>query len=244
MPIRQAVILVGGRGTRLGQITDMVPKPMLPVGGRPFLDYQLWFLRKSGITEVVMCVGYLAEMVEAQYGVAPPFGLRVVFSHESPPAGTGGALVLARSHLDETFFVLNGDTILDLDLGALAALVVEDPVALGALALRDAPDAGRYGRVSMEARRITSFAEKSVSGPGLINGGVYCLRRSALDSLPSPPCSLEKDLFPRLATERRLLGKPCDGYFIDIGLPETLAGNAGAHRQRVAGVDEYPERPA
>jgi len=219
----QAVILVGGRGTRLGQITNTVPKPMLPVGGRPFLDYQLWFLRKSGITKVVMCVGYLSETVKAHYGAVPPFGLHIVFSHEPVPAGTGGALGLARSHLDETFFVLNGDTILDLDLGALGTLLVEDPVALGALALRDMSDAGRYGRVSMEGRRITGFAEKSAGGPGLISGGVYCLRRSALDLLPAPPCSLEKDLFPRLAGEGRLLGKSCDGYFIDIGLPETLA---------------------
>ena len=170
-----------------------------------------------------MCVGYLAEKVEAQYGAAPPFGLRVSFRHESPPAGTGGALVLAWPHLDESFFVLNGDTILDLDLGALAAVLSEVPVALGALALRHVADAGRYGRVSMESRQILGFAEKSMGGPGLISGGVYCLRRSALDLLPAPPCSLEKDLFPRLASERRLLGQLCDGYFIDIGLPETLA---------------------
>jgi D-glycero-D-manno-heptose 1,7-bisphosphate phosphatase len=196
---------------------------MLPVGGRAFLDYQLWFLSKSGVTEVVMCVGYLSELLEARYGAAPPFGLRVVFSREPAPAGTGGALVFARSHLDETFFVLNGDTMLDLELGALAGIVAADPVALGALALRQVPDAGRYGRVSLEAGRITGFAEKSVGGPGLINGGVYCLRRSAVDLLPSPPSSLERDLFPRLAAERRLLGKPCDGYFIDIGLPQTLA---------------------
>jgi NDP-sugar pyrophosphorylase family protein len=223
MPITQAVILVGGRGTRLGGITDTVPKPMLTVGGRPFLDYQLWFLRESGVTEVVMCVGYLSEVVQARYGVAPPFGLRILFSHESSPAGTGGALVLARSYLDETFFVLNGDTILDLELGALAVGVTEDSAMLGVLSLRHVPDAGRYGQVAMEGRCISGFAEKSAVGPGLISGGVYCLKRSVLDLLPSPPCSLEKDLFPRLAGERRLSGILCDGYFIDIGLPETLA---------------------
>src|ERR1700734_3169482 len=121
MLITQAAILVGGRGTRLGQITDTVPKPLLPVGGRPFLDYQMRFLRQCGITEVVMCVGYLSAMVEARYGVAPALGPRVLFSRESSPAGTGGALALARPLLAETFFVLNGDTILDLDLGSLAA---------------------------------------------------------------------------------------------------------------------------
>jgi NDP-sugar pyrophosphorylase family protein len=223
MTITQAVILVGGRGTRLGQITNSVPKPMLPISGRPFLDYQMLFLRKSGITEVVMCVGYLSAMVEARYGVGLTFGLRVLFSRESSPAGTGGALTLARPHLDETFFVLNGDTILDLDFGELAAVLAVDCGALGAIALRQVSDTRRYGRVSVEESRITGFGEKSMHGPGLINGGVYCLKHSALDLLPSPPCSLEKDLFPRLASERRLAGKSCDGYFIDIGVPETLA---------------------
>jgi D-glycero-D-manno-heptose 1,7-bisphosphate phosphatase len=170
-----------------------------------------------------MCVGYLADAVEAVYGVAAPFGLRIQFSREATPAGTGGALALARAHLDETFFVLNGDTILDLDLGALASVLAADSNALGSLALRQVPETGRFGRVTMAHGRITGFAEKSLDGPGLINGGVYCLKRAALDGLPSPPCSLEKDLFPRLAGERRLLGNPCDGYFIDIGLPETIA---------------------
>ncbi len=222
MTITQAAILVGGRGTRLGQLTDTVPKPMLSIGGRPFLDHQLWFLREAGITEVVMCVGYLSEVVRAHY-IAPPFGMRVLFSHEESPEGTGGALALARSYLQETFFALNGDSMLDLELKGLAAFLNEDPAALGALALRYVPDASRYGRVSMEGPRISRFEEKSTSGPGWINGGVYCLRRSALDLLPSAPCSLEKDLFPRLAGERRLVGKPCDGYFVDIGLPEMLS---------------------
>jgi NDP-sugar pyrophosphorylase family protein len=204
-------------------MTDNVPKPILPIGGRPFLDYQLWFLGKYGVTTVVMCVGYLSEVVKARYGTAAPFGLRVVFSHESSPLGTGGALVLARPHLDDMFFVFNGDTVLDVDLGALAALLMGAPQALAAVALRQVPNAGRYGRVSLDFGWISGFAEKSTNEPGLINGGVYCLRRSALDLLPSSACSLEKDLFPRLARERRLLGMPCDGYFIDIGLPETLA---------------------
>jgi D-glycero-D-manno-heptose 1,7-bisphosphate phosphatase len=223
MRITQAAILVGGRGTRLGQRTDNVPKPMLPVGGRPFLDYQLDFLRQSGITEVVMCVGYLAEVMQARYGGGPSFGLRIVFSREPSPAGTGGALVNARPHLADTFFVLNGDTILDVELASLGAALAEDTSMLGAIALRQVPDTGRFGRVSLEGNKIISFDEKSATAPGLINGGVYCMKRAALDLLPPTPCSLEKDLFPRLAKERRLAGKAGTGYFIDIGLPETLA---------------------
>ena len=93
MAVSQAVILVGGRGTRLGERTDKVPKPMLPVGDRPFLDYLLWFLSESGVTDVVMCVGYLAEIMEAAYGQQAAFWVARAFSASSrSPAGTGGAL--------------------------------------------------------------------------------------------------------------------------------------------------------
>jgi NDP-sugar pyrophosphorylase family protein len=220
--VTQAAILVGGRGTRLGSRTDSVPKPMMPVGGRPFLDYQLEFLRQFGVSDVVLCVGYLAEVMEARYGRGM-FGLRVAISREANPAGTGGALSLARELLADTFFMLNGDTILDCDLRALEAALASDPGLQGTIALREVPDTGRFGRVSVDGSRITAFEEKSAGAPGLINGGVYCLKRSAVDLLPAAPCSLEKDLFPRLAAERRLAGVPGAGYFIDIGLPETLA---------------------
>src|SRR5712671_242507 len=112
----QAVILVGGRGTRLGELTRTIPKPMLPVGGRPFLEYLLQLLRREGFTRVLFCTSHLAEAVQDHFGDGSRFGLTAGYTREPQPLGTGGALRFAREHLDEQFLVLNGDTIFDIPL--------------------------------------------------------------------------------------------------------------------------------
>jgi len=219
----QAVVLVGGRGTRLGRLTDTLPKPMLPVGGRPFLDYLLAHLGQQGVREVILSTGYLGQAVTERYADREWFGLRVTVAQEDQPAGTGGAVALIRSRLEERFFVLNGDTIFEADLQQLATQLARHPAAGGAIALREIENAARFGSVALAGERITGFNEKSADGPGLISGGAYCLRRDALGLLPPPPCSLERDLFPALAERGALVGRRFDGYFLDIGLPETLA---------------------
>lgn len=220
--IRQAVILVGGRGTRLGALTQEVPKPMLPVGGRPFLEYQVAWLRTHGVTRILFCTGYLSRVVEQHFGDGRMFGVRADYSVEAEPAGTGGCLRLARTRLEDCFFVLNGDTLFECDLPCLAGALMAEPQALGCVALREVEDTARYGSVALDQNRIRRFVEKGNSGRGWINGGVYCLRRAAVDLLPPGPCSVERDLFPQLAAGSQLLGRPSIGYFIDIGLPETL----------------------
>lgn len=240
--VTQAVVLVGGRGTRLGSLTDSTPKPMLPVAGRPFLEYQLAFLRACGIEEVVFCAGYLAEVLRRHFGGQEWQGMRVRYSVESQPAGTGGAVKLAEPLLRPAFFVLNGDTLFEAPLPRLAEAISRGPGTLGAVALREVEDVARYGAVRLQAGLITEFAEKSANGRGWISGGIYCLRKEALEFLPSGASSLETDLFPALAVAGRLAGVPGEGYFVDIGLPETLAQaqvelpawldrlQAGAHR--------------
>jgi len=220
--VKQAVILVGGRGTRLGKLTENVPKPLLEILGRPFLEYLLNHLRSQGVEKIVLCVGYLRGRFVNYFGNGAQFGLQIEYSQESRPAGTGGALALAGSLLDELFFVLNGDTIFDAPVQSLAEMLLEQNDALGAIALRKVMNVSRYGRVDLDGNRIVGFDEKNRNGPGLINGGIYCLRKAALALLPSPPCSIEKDFFPLLAHKSYLLGHNFSGYFIDIGLPETL----------------------
>ena len=218
-PIRQAVVLAGGRGTRLGTTTAEIPKPLLPVGGRPFIEWVIDNLGRQGVTDVILTIGYRAEMF-SRWLTERRGPVNVETFVEEAPLDTGGALVPLSDSLGDAFFLLNGDTLFDAPLQELASYL-GDSETLAAIALRPMPDTDRYGRVELEADTITGFAEKSASGPGLINGGVYALRKGALSGYQAP-FSIEKDLFPELVRTGRVKGLPCDGFFVDIGLPETL----------------------
>lgn len=221
--IRQAIVLAGGRGTRLGLLTQHTPKPLLPVAGKPFLAYLLWLLAQQGVSELVLSVGYLSESIIHALGDGSQFGVRIRYAVEETPLGTGGAVRFAASFLpfpDNAFFVLNGDTLLDCNLQKLARLTLESDAAAG-MALRQVEDVGRYGAVITENARVTVFSEKSANGAGMVNGGVYALLPQALDALPEGASSIEQDLFPQLTTQGKLAGLRTSGFFLDIGLPET-----------------------
>lgn len=215
-------MLAGGRGTRLGPLTDEVPKPMLDVGGRPFIEWVVGNLRRHGVDDVVVTVGYRAEAFRrwvAGLGSDP----MVRLFEEREPLDTGGALCEMADELSEVFFVLNGDTLFDVPFQALGRRLLEatEPEPSIALALRSVDDAGRYGAVELTEGRVSSFAEKTRRGePGWINGGVYVLRRQAMAGRRSP-LSIERTLIPELVAEHRVTALPCDGFFIDIGVPET-----------------------
>ena len=222
--IRQAVILAGGKGTRLGAITRTVPKPMLPIaGGRPFLDYLLETIERHGYQDILLLTGYLGEAVEAVYGGRRIGKATVRVLRETVPLGTAGALTVAREALDPGFLMMNGDALFDINLRALEQASLQDG-AMATLALRSVADAARYGRVIEEQGKIVAFLEKDASrpGPGVINGGVYVLKREILDLVCDLPCSLEQDVFPALVERGQIRGREFDGYFLDIGLPETL----------------------
>lgn len=224
-PVTQAVILAGGRGTRLGAITRDVPKPLLPVAGTPFLEYLLWNLARQGVVDVVLSVGYLADTIESALGDGSSLGVRIRYAAEPQALGTGGGVRNAGRLLDRSrpWYVLNGDTIFDAPLAKLPALLSRCPSALAGLLLRRVPDAGRYGVVELHEGLVESFREKGGEAEGLINGGIYLLTPEALALLPEEPCSLERDFFPPLASRKMLAGCESEGFFLDIGLPETLA---------------------
>lgn len=240
MQIRQAVILCGGLGSRLGALTEETPKPLLTVGDRPFLEILVQELTRYGVEEILLLAAYRSERIEAFAATLPErLGrpLQVSVSIEPERAGTGGALHFARDRLADHFLMLNGDSLFDVDLNALAGLLRAELAAEAAVALRPLPEAGRYDDVALEGTRITRFGGRSgAAGPALINGGVYAMRRTILSAV-APACSLERDMLPGLARSGRLLGLPAEGFFLDIGVPEDFARAQTAipaHRHRPA----------
>ncbi len=218
--LRQAVILAGGLGTRLGSLTQATPKPLLETGGKPFLAYLIKNLARHGVDRIVLSIGYLAEQFEAALGDGSAYGVEIVYVAEPEALGTGGALRFVAEHLEDEFLVLNGDTIFGMNTLDLALRISDDIPA--AMALRRVPDTARYGAVEVENGKVSGFHEKSRSGEGLISAGVYAMRKAVLDRLPEGKCSLEANLFPTLAAEGKLAAAEYDGFFLDIGLPETL----------------------
>lgn len=230
--IRQAVILCGGLGTRLGALTRSTPKPLLEVGGAPFIELLLFELARYGVKRVLLLAGFAGQRVqEFVYSMKPQqrFKLDIDIVIEAEPAGTGGAVWRARDWLEPEFFLLNGDSWFDANLIDLTCLLHQEPVAVGAVALCSMADGSRYGTVDLNSTRIAAFAERpKVPGPGLVSGGVYAMRRTLIDHL-NPMCSLERDVMPRLASKGRLLGQVFNSYFIDIGIPDDL----GRARQEI-----------
>lgn len=217
----QAVFLVGGRGTRLGVLSETTPKPLLTVGGRPFLDYLIAHALDQGIDRFILLGGHLGNQVDEYASSWRVRGIDMQSIVEPEPAGTGGALHFARERLDDRFFLCNGDSYFDINLRDLEEIGAgQQPIAC--LALRSVDDAGRYGRVTCAGERIIGFSEKSADGPGIINGGNYLLSHAVFDYLPTGPSSLEQDVFPALVQANRIFGRAYAARFIDIGIPDDL----------------------
>jgi D-glycero-D-manno-heptose 1,7-bisphosphate phosphatase len=191
----------------------------------PFLETLVREVARSGIRRFLLLAGHLAEQVAAFAGDLERrlgSGYSIDVHVEREPAGTGGALVETKDMLDDLFLLLNGDSFLDFSVHGLGS-VVDDSDLLGAIALRDVPDASRYGEVCLDGTRVVRFVEKSgEQRPGLINGGIYLLRKECLQYI-KPRSSLERDALPQLAKQGRLAGKAFRGIFTDIGLPESYA---------------------
>jgi mannose-1-phosphate guanylyltransferase len=229
----QALVLAGGEGTRLRPLTSTIPKPVVPLAGRPLIVYMLEWLRSHGVTEVILACGFMADDVRAVLGDGSALGLRLVYVEEPRPLGTGGALKFAENLLQERFLMLNGDVLTDIDLEAqirqheatgaratVALIQVADPSAYGLVLLGD--DRSVRAFVEKPGAGARSDAETAGNGGGeLVNAGVYVLQRDVLDSI-SPAgttSSIERDVFPRLVGEG-LFGHPTSGYWLDIGTPE------------------------
>jgi D-glycero-D-manno-heptose 1,7-bisphosphate phosphatase len=208
---------------RLGALTDSTPKPLLEVAGRPFLDYLVHEARRFGLTRLTLLSGYQSGGIERQYD-GKSFGqLTVEVVPEPEPAGTAGALVNAAGKLDETFFLLNGDSYFDFNWLSLATANGDWTIHA---ALASGIEGSRYGRVRLDQGRVRGFQEKgqgSSTGDEPINAGIYLAKRKVLDLIEAVPCSLEREVLPGLAERGQLLGTAARGSFIDIGIPADLA---------------------
>lgn len=214
----QAVILAGGRGERLRPLTDAVPKPLVRVAGRPFLDFLLGFLRGQGVSDVVLLTGYLSGMIERHVGDGASFGMRIRCAREKKPLGTGGALKGALPLLAEEFLFLNGDTLLPLDCRALLPALAPFAALLSAF---PALGTGRTPNLKLGALgRVAGYARAGGGGFTHVDAGAGLFRRAIADHFPSRDVfSLEEDVYPRLI-ERGLLGAfPAAEDFYDIGTP-------------------------
>ena len=181
--LREAVILAGGFGTRLSHVVSDVPKPMAPVYGRPFLCYLLDRLIDAGIGRIVLATGYKHECIEDYFGTEYR-GVEIVYSQETTPLFTGGAIRQAADKIQsDDFVVLNGDTLFDIDLTKLYDFHIKNHANLS-IALRHVTDTSRYGSVACTNDHIVAFSEKTESlGAGDINGGIYAVNRDWLMGL-------------------------------------------------------------
>lgn len=230
----EAIVLVGGFGTRLRAAVPDLPKPLAPVIGRPFLAYVLDNLAAGGIRRVILATGYLGERVEEQIGHRWQ-SMDVLYSREPQPLGTGGAVRLAAARLQgDGVHLCNGDTFLRYSPPALQQSSIDHGAPM-AMALAEVPDVGRYGAVVTCDGRVRAFSEKGGSGSGWINAGSYFLSAQALAALPDREVfSFETDvLLPQAQAGNLAILKETSG-FIDIGVPEDyaraqveLAGTAG-----------------
>jgi NDP-sugar pyrophosphorylase family protein len=221
--IDTAIILVGGRGTRLGALTEKTPKPLLAVAGRPFIFHILDCLIRQQIKKVILATGYLADEFEQVLG-SEYRGVSLAYSYEATPLGTGGAVAQALAPIAASnVLVLNGDTYFPVNLSELSKAHGRRRISLS-MVLRHIPDVSRYGHISVSRDIVDAMHEKGLSGPGLINGGIYLIDRTAfLAAAPAGPFSLERDLLPRWISSKAVAYTTADCYFIDIGVPADLA---------------------
>ena len=215
--IRKAVILAGGKGTRLASVVQDKPKPMADIAGLPFLHYMILTLKKNGIEEVVLMVGHLHEVI-IDYFQSSYHGVVISYEIEVEPRGTGGLIYELAKQWQEPILLVNGDTYFDVDIQALVTKAEQSEIII---AVRAVEHSDRYGVLEIHDDRIVDFKEKTWIDQGYINGGIYMLPAGVFDNYNLPfSFSIEKDFFELHKDSLHLKPFYSQGYFIDIGIPE------------------------
>ena len=235
----KALILIGGKGTRLRPLTYKTPKCMIDVHGKTLTEHLFDLLKKYGIRDVILSVGYLKENVKEYYGDGSKFGVNITYVEEDEPLGTAGPLRLAKKYINDSFIVTNGDELKNFNIPRMFRLHKRKD-ALATLALTTVTDPSQYGVARLSGSRILEFVEKpkkEEAPSNLINAGFYIMEPEVIDMISEGFSMLEKDVFPKLAREGRLRGFPTAGQWFDIGNFERYE----IAKKKWTGVDPHGE---
>lgn len=214
----QAAILAGGKGTRLRPLTYRIPKCMVPVHGKPFLSYQMELIKSFSVKEVLLLVSYLGKQIEEYCGDGLRFGLKIEYSYEQLPMGTGGALKNAEDKLEKEFMVLNGDTFLPIDYIALVEHFHQSD-KMGVITVYDNSESIVPNNIIIgEENRVMSYNKKNPGEMTHVDAGVMVFKKEVLDIIPrDKECSLEEEIFNKLVKRGELIAFPTSQRFYDIG---------------------------
>jgi NDP-sugar pyrophosphorylase family protein len=219
-----AIILCGGKGSRLKPLTDKMPKSLVPLNGKPILQYNIDLCKRHGIKNIVLAVGHMREQIIAHFGDGSKQGISITYIEEIQPLGTAGPLRMLKGKITDACILMNGDELKDINLIKMYHAHLDNN-AKTTIALTTVEDPSAYGVAMLDGQRIVRFVEKPKreDAPSkLINSGLYIIEPEVIDIIPDGYAMIESDVFPKLAKEGSLFGYPFSGQWYDTGTPERL----------------------
>ena len=219
--ISQAVILAGGKGVKMRPLTYEVPKPLIPVSGKPAIVYAIEMLRDAGIRDIIIAIGHLGNKIKEEIGNGKKYGVNISYSEETTPLGNAGALRNASAFLQKKpFIVMNGDVLTSINLSDLVAFHDEDRY-MATMSLSTEPNTKGYGVALLRGEKVVGFMKQDgKQTTQLVNAGVYIMNPDIMNYIPkSGPASLE-DVFVKLADEGKLAGYTFEGAWYEVSTPE------------------------
>lgn len=224
--VKKALVLAGGQGIKMRPLTYELPKPMIPVGGRPILDHIIEYLRENEIRDIIILIGPLGEKIKHYFGDGSKFGVKISYIEEDKPSGTATPIKKAQNLIgDERFILIYGDVLVQINLKEMAEYHLSSQ-SLMTMALTTVQEAGEWGVVGLRGNRVVSFTEKPhrEGFSKLISAGIFILEPAVFNLIPNKPFSmLEEDVLPRLIKSGKVAGYNFDGLWFDIATPEIYA---------------------
>nr|MCK4929475.1 nucleotidyltransferase family protein [Nanoarchaeota archaeon] len=221
----KAIILAGGKGTRMKPMTNFLPKPMLRIHDKPILEHNIELLKRHGIKDIIISIGHKGDKIKEYLGDGTQLEVNITYVEESAPMGTGGPLNLLKGKINNTFVLLNGDELKDIDIEDMFMFHRKNK-GIATIALTTVEDPSKYGVAVMNGNKIMTFIEKPSKKQipsKLINAGLYILEPEVLKIVPEGFSMIENDVFPKLASNEQLLGYVFSGQWFDTGTPDRFS---------------------